>query len=343
MISIRGIIMQKNVSKERKSDGNNNILPFIPEGDFYFTKGVEAFRKQKFDIALKWLQKAVEQEPEVPLYLCQLSIVYTEFGEYHEANRLLDEVLRITEDNYIDCYYLLANNYAYLGQLQDAKKHALSYLDNEPEGDFSEEVSQLLELIDVDGEEEMSIDKEDELLTYQEALSHHMEHLEWGKALSYIEEMMTEFPEHKVYRHDYTQVLFNSGFPEKAIQIELDLLEEEPSSIVSRSNLAIFYYAHNKMEECQKYVQGIRNVYPVQEQQKLRIAITLAIIGWYQEANNRFRCLVKGVVKNHPSYYRWYSTALNQAGDPARALDVWREGCRRHPKLTREKDDDGRE
>ena len=41
--------MQQLKNKETKQ---NKILPFIPEGDFYFTKGVEAFKKRKFDIAL---------------------------------------------------------------------------------------------------------------------------------------------------------------------------------------------------------------------------------------------------------------------------------------------------
>lgn len=328
--------MQQTENKVQKNDSQNNILPFIPEGDFYFTKGVEAFRKRKFNLALKWLQKAIEQEPKDPLYHCQMSIVYTEIGEYHSANQLLNEVLRFTEDDYIDCYYLLANNYAHLGLLQDAKKYVLSYLDNEPDGDLSEEAKQLLELIDIDEEDDSSLEKEDELLAYQETLFYHMENLEWGKALPLIEEMMTVFPEYKACEHDYAQVLFYSDFPERAIQLELDLLEKEPASVVSRANLAVFYHAHKQEEESQKYVQALRNVYPVQEQQKLRIAVTFANVGLYQEAINRFRVLSKTVVKNHPSYYRWYSIALYQVGNPSGALNLWKEGCKRHPKLANE-------
>src|SRR5699024_8668211 len=120
-----------------------------------------------------------------------------EIGEYHTANQLLNDVLQLTEDDYPDCYYLLANNYAHLGLLQDAKKYALSYLDNEPDGDFSDEVRQLLELVDIDEDDDINIEKEDELLIYQESLFYHMENLEWKKALPLVEEMVSLFPEHR--------------------------------------------------------------------------------------------------------------------------------------------------
>src|SRR5699024_3984956 len=132
-------------------------------------------------------------------------------------------------------------NYAHLGLLQDAKKYALSYLDNEPEGDFSDEVRQLLELVDIDEDDDINIEKEDELLIYQESLFYHMENLERKKALPLVEEMVSLFLEHRPCHHDYARVLFHNGFPEKAIQLELELLESEPSSFVSRANLAIFH------------------------------------------------------------------------------------------------------
>ncbi|MGY0693561.1 tetratricopeptide repeat protein [Virgibacillus sp. FSP13] len=328
--------LENNIVKSRQ----NNVLPFIPEGDFYFTKGVEAFRKRKFDIALKWLKKAIEQKPNDPLYKCQMSIIYTEIGSYHAANQLLTNVLQSTGDQYMDCYYLLANNYAHLGLLNDAKKYAESYLTIEPEGDFSEEAKSLLHLIDIDEEDEddWDLEEEDELLIYQETVFYHMENNEWDKAMPIIEEMLTLFPEHKQAKHDYAQALFYTGFREKAIQLELDILQDEPDSLVSHSNLAVFYCELDQKVECEKHIQSLQNVYPIQEQQKLRIAVTLARTGMYREAVMRFRTLVKRVVKNHPSYYRWFSIASYHEGDQAKAMSLWKEGCRQHSVLANEKE-----
>ncbi|MUK89105.1 hypothetical protein GMD78_12040 [Ornithinibacillus sp. L9] len=331
----------QNVKDKETGQNPNNLIPFIPEGDFYFTKGVEAFRKRKFEIALKWMNKAVEAVPKDPLYQCQMSIIYTEIGSYHKANQILTNVLQSSGDQYVDCYYLLANNYAHLGLLNDAKKYAISYLDMEPEGDFSEEAKGLLQLIDFDEEDDddgdwgPSIDDEDELLIYQETAFYHLENKEWDKALLVLEEMTVQFPEHKTAKHEYAHALFFNGEREKAIQMEQELLHEEPNNLYSHTNLATFYYEANR-EEYKNHVGALLNVYPIHEQQKLRIAVTFARTSNYEEAYGRFRLLNKGIVKSHVSYYRWYCLAAYQVGAIEKAEVLWKEGCKKHTILSTE-------
>ncbi len=324
---------------KNKADGEqNNVIPFIPEGDFYFTKGVEAFQKRKFEASIKWLKKAIEMTPKDPLYQCQLSIIYTEVGAYHAANQLLTKVMQSSGEQYADCYYLLANNYAHLGLLNDAKKYAKSYLDKEPDGDFCEEAEQLLDVIDFDEDEgdDWELEEEDELLIYQETVFHHMEKMEWDKALPLLEEMITLFPEHKLTKHDYTHVLFFSGYKDDAIEMELDILMEQPHSLHSHLNLAVFYYELEKTKEYETHIQALLNVYPIHEQQKLRVAVTLARTDVYYEAYARFRNLSKGLVKNHVSYYKWYSIAAYNLGEPSKANSLWEEGCKKHKSLSKE-------
>lgn len=329
----RGITMQ-NVKENKKT---NNVIPFIPEGEFYFTKGIEAFQKRKFDVAVKWMKKAIEEAPKEPLYQCQLSIVYTEIGAYHAANQLLAKVRKSTGDDYADCYYLLANNYAHLGLLNDAKKYAESYLNCEPNGDFQEEAASLLEMLDIDemDEDEWEMEAEDELLIYQETVFNHMENLEWERVLPILEEMTTLFPEYKMIQHDYTQALFFSGYQEDAITMELDALQEDPNELCSHINLAIFYY-ENGNAEYERHIQALLNVYSIHEQQKLKIASTLARTKYYHEAYKRFKLLAKGILKGHPSYYRWYSITAFQMNETDKARELWEEGCSRHPLLKKE-------
>ncbi|QKY69902.1 lipopolysaccharide assembly protein LapB [Lentibacillus sp. CBA3610] len=311
-----------------------NIIPFIPDGDFYFTKGVEAFQKQKFDVAIKWLRKAIEAAPKNPLYQCQMSIVYTEVGAYQAASQLLNDVLQSTNDAYTDCYYLLANNYAHLGQLNEAKKYAEIYLDKAADGDFREDAEHLLDLMNSDEEnDEWEFDEEDELLVYQETIFQHMEKEEWEKAVPLLEEMMSLYPEHKLIKHDYTHALFFSGYTDDAIRMELDALAEEPNSLHCHNNLAIFYYETGRRKEYQTHIKALLNVYPIHEQQKLRTAITLARTGVYDHAYSRFKRLTGQQLKNHLSYYKWYSITAYQLGESSKALLLWKEGCKRHPEL----------
>lgn len=324
--------MQQLEEKEK----HKKIIPFIPEGDFYFTKGVEAFKKRKFDIALKWLKKATEHNPDDPLYQCQMSIVYTEIGSYHKANQLLRDVLESSD--YVDCYYLLANNYAHLGLLHDAKKYVFTYLEKEPDGDFAEDAESLLELIDFEEEEEELLDfeEEDELLLFQETIFYHMENMEWDKALPLLEDVQVLFPEHVTAINDYTQALFFTGSREEALQLELDFLQNHPDNINSHVNLALFYNELDQTEDRDFHIQQLFNVYPFHEQQKLKVASVFSKLGFYKEAFSRFRKLEKTKLNGYLSYYRWYSKAAFQTGYPAKAHKIWKEGCKKYPKLGNE-------
>ena len=313
----------------------DKVIPFIPEGDFYFTKGVEAFQKRKFEIALKWLRKAVETAPDEALFHCQMSIVYTEIGAFHAANQVLTEVLAQNGEDYVDCYYLIANNYAHLGLLQDARKYTEAYLAKAPDGDFREEAETLLEFLELDeGEEAWTFEEEDELLIYQESTFYHMERQEWEDALQLLEEMMALFPAHVSARHDYTAALFNSGQQEEALRLETGWLEKEPQSLFSHTNLAVFYHQLQDPEKRELHLRAVEKVYPIHEQQKLRIAATLARTGRYQQAAERFKSLSRSVLKGHSSYYKWFSIAAYRTGELSRALSLWEEGCRRHPHLS---------
>ncbi|WP_077328013.1 tetratricopeptide repeat protein [Virgibacillus siamensis] len=324
-------------SENKKDQQHENVFPLIPEGDFYFQKGVEAFQKRNFEGAIKWLRKAIEMAPEDPLYQCQMSVIYTEIGAYHAANQLLTKVLQFSGDDCIDCYYLLANNYAHLGLLNDAKKYANSYLDKDPDGEFKEAAESLIEMVDIDEEDdEWFTDEEDELLIYQETVFYHIEKCEWEKALTLLDEMKTLFPGHPLIKHDYTQALFFSGYQDDAIKMEMELLEEDPNSLNSHINMAIFSYESGNITQYETHIQTLRNVYPLHEQLQLRVAITFARTGLYQEAYDRFRKLAKGTSKNHLSFYKYYSIAAYKLGEPSKALSLWEEGCRRHPDLSKQ-------
>ncbi|MFD1607847.1 tetratricopeptide repeat protein [Oceanobacillus luteolus] len=321
------------MNKQRKNV--NNLLPFIPDGEFYFTKGVEAFQKQKFELSLRWLKKAIESDPKNPLYNCQLSIVYTEIGKYHAANQLLNNVLQT--DDYNDCYYLLANNYAHLGLLNDSLKYAELYLDKEPDGDFSEEAYMLLEMVsfemEEDDEDDWVFEEEDDLLKYQETLFYLIENEEWEKAMPLIEEMLVLFPDHLLVKHDYAQALFYTGNKQKAIALEQKTLEETDQTLHSTINLALFYFEMDEHEACQAKINELLNVYPLHTDQQIRLAVLFAKTGNYQAAYQRFRRINRSMARGHLSYFKWFSISAYKLEKIELAKNTWEEGCMKHRAL----------
>lgn len=319
----------------------HKVIPFLVEGDFYFALGVRAFRRRDFDKAIKWVERATELSPKNALFLCQLSVIYTETGSYHKANQILTMVIDQFGEAYVDCYYLIANNYAHLGLFQDAEKNALLYLEKAPDGEFKKETENLLQIVGMYHEEEFDeedesllFDDEDELMIYQETAFYHMEHQNFEQALPILEEMMTLFPDYKPAKHEFAYSLFFSGDRQEAIELEEQWFEMEPDSIQSIRNLAIFYHLNGELEKSGPHIQLLKTVYPMHEQQKLKLAIAFAQLDQNQEALTRFQRLVKGKLLGHLTYFKWYSYVVYRTGDMQKAKELWEEGCRRHPTLS---------
>lgn len=325
------------LKKETTFKEQTKVLPFLQDGDFCFTKGVEAFQKLKFDIALKWLKKAVHLDKDEPLYKCQLSIIYTETGYFHAANDLLRQVVKEYQDDYPDCYYLLANNYAHLGLLNEAKRYCLLYMEVESEGDYYEDTEVLLELIEIDNEDEsLDYSLEDDLLLYQESVFNHLEYKKYDEAMPLLEEMLELFPDHLLTKHDYARVLFFTGNESEAIEREEELLKTEENKLYSLLNLAVFYHEMSKLTERDRFIESLANLYPMHVQQRLRIAITLAKTGNYKLAEQRFEKLEKGFVQTHPSYFRWRSVTKYALGNEEKAEQLWEKALKLFPLLKAE-------
>lgn len=321
------------MNKQRKKA--NKLLPFIPDAEFYFSKGVKAFQKQKFDQSVRWLTKAIDSDPTNPLYKCQLSVVYTETGKYHRANQLLNHVLQ--NNDYVDCYYLLANNYAHLGLLNDSMKYAKTYLEKEPEGEFGEEAVMLMELIEFELEDEelddWLLEEEDDLLKYQETVFYMMENEEWQKAIPLIHEMLLLFPDHLIVRHDYAQALFYTGEEQKAIDLEMKIFKEVGHSLHSMINLALFYYESEQHEAYEKIINELIHVYPLHADQQIKLAVTMAKTGNYDVAYRRFTRINRGMARGHLSFYKWFSITCYHIGKKELAFDLWEDGCLKHRAL----------
>ncbi|MFG6114626.1 tetratricopeptide repeat protein [Halobacillus sp. MO56] len=319
-------------------NSNNNVIPFVADGEFYFSYGVQAFQKRNFEMAVKWLKKAMEKSPQEPLYACQLAVVHTEQGSYHKANQLLTEVLSVFGKEYVDCYYLIANNYAHLGLFKDAKKYAETYLAKTQQGDFKEAAEQLLELVtslEEDDEDEWTLEDEDELLIYQETALHHIQHQEWEEAIALLEEMMEMFPDYTAAKHEYTYALFHHGDEEGAIELEQQWLQQQPDNLHSHVNLAIFYKERNDARS-DDHIQMVKKIFPIHDHQKLYIAQALTRTGHYREACERFQSIRSKVVKRTKTFYKWHSIASYHTGKPAKALHLWEEGCKKYPELSEE-------
>lgn len=327
-------------TNNRQTDKHTKaVIPFIPEAEFYFSKGVDAFYKRKFDIALKWIKKAAEADPNEALYPAQMSIIHTEMGAYHLANQILTDLIENQGEDYADCYYLIANNYAHLGLLKDAQKYASIYLEKEPEGEFKSETEQLLTLLELslsDDEDGIDFLPEDEIMIYQETAFYHLQRKEWQSACAILTEMVNLFPNHTMAQHQYHYALFFSGERDKAIELEKRLYQKQPDSTHAMTNLIVFYDEEGKLDQVEMLLKKLKNVYPIHFEQSLRIATTFAHVNRFDQAYQRFISLPKAKIKYHLDYFRYFAKTAYALNLADQAKKIWAEGCKLHADLASE-------
>lgn len=313
-----------------------NIIPFIHDGDFFFTKGVEAFYKRKFDLALKYLKKAKDIDPLEALYPSQMSIIYTEIGAYHAANQILSDVIKTHGDDYVDSYYLIANNYAHLGLLNEAQKYATLYMEKDPDGEFYSEAEQLITILDLTLEEEMDFfedEDEDDLLMYQETAFYYLQQEDYLKATAILEEALELFPEYDLFHFQSRFARFFNGEKETVLTEEEAALIAEPNQLQSRFNLMFFYHDLGQLDKVKDMVACFEGVYPMQQEQALKVAIGYTLAGYNDEAIHRFSRLQQRTVKHHVDYYTYYALALYRSGNVVEAEALFEEAKQRHKQL----------
>ena len=99
---------------------DKKIISFIPDGEFYYNKAIQAMQRDRFDDAHRYLKRATELSPNDSNILMQYGVLVMEEGRFEEAHEILmtAHTLAPTEEEII---FYLAEVHAHLGMLRDAK------------------------------------------------------------------------------------------------------------------------------------------------------------------------------------------------------------------------------
>ena len=76
------------MDKQRKKQ-DKKIISFIPDGEFYYKKAIQAMQRDRFEDAHKYLKRATELSPNDPIILMQYGVLVMEEGRFEEAHELL--------------------------------------------------------------------------------------------------------------------------------------------------------------------------------------------------------------------------------------------------------------
>lgn len=301
------------------------LVSFIPTGEYYFTKGLKAFRHRDFHKAKKYLQRALQLEPYEPMIACQLAIIHTEMGEYQESNRLLHMVLEELDQEMTECHYFLANNYAHLGFFKDAYHHAKSYLEIAECGEFAEDAEDLLDVLtlEADGLDDEELYDQDDLITKQEQAHSLLESGHFHKAIIILKEVIEEYPEYWSAHNNLALAYFYLGEFEKAEQILDAVMKQNPGNLHAICNKLVFSHLLKNFEQVNEIKSMLKKVQPILTDHQFKLGATFALIGEYEPAYTLLRKLQKQGYEGDGPFYYWLSYAAYFTGKEQLAHSMW--------------------
>ncbi|MGY4688981.1 tetratricopeptide repeat protein [Salibacterium sp. K-3] len=318
--------------KTQPSQGQ--IIPFIQNSDYFFKRGVHAYQKQELKRAVKYVRRAVELNPDQGVFQCQLAAIYSDMGEYTASNDLLWHVLENVDETLYECYFFMANNYAYQGLFDKAGETVGQYLVLAPEGDFADDAKELLEMLDMETEEESDTSsggsKEDDelIITYERALRM-IEENRLFEAENTLEDIIAAYPYYPAAQTELARVLYLKGQVEEALVYAKEVWQEH-YFVPAGCRLALLYQEAGRSREAAAMAGMLKQIIPVDRDHLYRTAVTLTMLEEGEDAFLLFCRFRKRFVPEKADFFFYDGAAAYQAGRLREAEKRWAAASTRH-------------
>ncbi|MGL4821300.1 MAG: tetratricopeptide repeat protein, partial [Bacilli bacterium] len=225
------------------------------------------------------------------------------------------------------CLYLIANNYAHLGNFFQAKKFAVRYVEEHPNGQFIEDAEDLLNFIteeygkEFDEEQEMLID-------LQEQANELLEAGDSEGAIEVLESIVAQYPENWGAYNTIALGYFQQMRVKEAFELCDWVLQKNPGNIFTLCNLLVFYHTIRAKKDVAELIGILKDVVPTSLEPTYKLASTFAVVGAYNEALRLFKRIQRYHSVRDERFFYLYSMCAHRLGYDALAEQIYTQGLR---------------
>jgi tetratricopeptide (TPR) repeat protein len=295
-----------------------------------------------YEQAVALYNEAIQKDPNNDAAYFELAKLFLMNGNYEEGLEYAGNAAKIDPDN-VFYQVLLADIFILQENISEALKIFEQLAHQEPDNvDFQEK---LLSAYLYEENYEQAI----RMINHIETLSGFSEEksrqklqiyvqLEWfDEAIIEAERMLKHFPEETIFYEFLGDLYMETGQTEKAREIYLRLLDQDPDSYMARLLLADYYLDQKDVEKAYTYLLEAFNHPMLDIDAKVRIIFTLM---FFAEEGQGDHFMEKAVelsqllLDAHPDeaeVYLVYGDILNQNEQWEEARDIYLEGARRNP------------
>ncbi|WP_458120521.1 tetratricopeptide repeat protein [Paenibacillus sp. Z6-24] len=318
--------------KRKVEEIERKVITLKLDANFFFERAVRSLDHYRYDKALKYFEKAVEYEPDNPVNHCNMAGILSEMGKYEASNQVLQTIMDTVDPSMVECHFYMANNYANMEQFEQAEQQLLTYLERDPNGQFTSEAEEMMDLILHEMKRPAgtaaAVMLEPDL---QEQARELLENGEAEAACELLQQLIQEQPDLFAARNNLAVAYYQQGMMGLAAEQITAVLQQDPSNLHALCNQAILsqYYGDS---ELQQQLEQLRRVTPLHQEHLLKLATTMAMLGEHQYAYNHFRRLLRhDDLMNHGELYHYTAAAACYMGKYDEAEQLWKRILRFEP------------
>ena len=275
-----------------KEAKQNNVLSFNQPPDFYIKKAEKHIDAGNFIEALQLYRQVLGMDPKNVEYLLCIAQIYTEMGLYPESNDVLLKIARYGETP-TECLFAMGCNYMGIKNYALADEMFEQYLALEPDGEFTDEIDDIFDMIDSESMSEAGIlhDVNQRLLV--DAAYAGKVCFDKGDFKGAIDNL------EKVYSKDKTMyaainnlalAYFFDGNKERAVEISQEILGKCPDNLHACCNLAFFYSDRKDFERASECLDKLDRFKDIDPDDMHKVALTYCELGYHRKA---YKCFAK--------------------------------------------------
>jgi tetratricopeptide (TPR) repeat protein len=317
-----------------KSNDRNDmgiLLTFDINDELYYRKGLREYKNNNFQQAIKYIKKAVELDPTNDDYQLELANLYSEVGNYVKSNEILKDIYNKNK-NIIECVYLIATNYAYLGLFYEAQKYARKYIEISDDGEFVDDALDLLEMIEIEDEDlEEGLLKEESLIFKQELAKELLEKGQLQKAVQLLQEIISEHPKYWPAYNNLALAYLHLGRTETAIEKLNYILANNDGNIHALCNLVVVYFHTGEREKMEELLSKLEVIEPIYVEHRVKLGATFGMVGRYERAYRWLRSAKKHGIQETTTFLYWLAVCSYELGKYEIAENAWERLSKKQP------------
>ncbi|QKS72254.1 tetratricopeptide repeat protein [Paenalkalicoccus suaedae] len=295
------------------------VIPFMRDGSFFYKKGLESYENKRITKAIRHMKRAIEIEPEEPVFACQLAIILAEEGDYATSNSWLRKIKDDIDPSMPESYFFLANNLAHLGEFTEAREHLKTYQRLDAEGEFSEDAEMLLSLI---GSTEDNADANPFTMPVMSAL--HIGDFELAEKEARA--MITTNPREWLHYVYVAESLLHQGELKEADQTLQDVLTKVGDHVLARAVYTTLL-VENGDEAADELVRGLRLAVPMDSFHMYMVGRALYFASEFEAS---YQLLQKCIPRTNAVYLHQLAVVAARTGRFEVAAKLWDQAATLH-------------